>query len=76
MTRYHEQSKDRTTAQGAQRDETELDDEQLERVSGGAAFLSGSLTAQQSAAVWVDNGSGNQNGFIMQDTVIIRTGGR
>jgi hypothetical protein len=74
MTRHHEQSKYRTSAHGAQRDETELDDEQLERVSGGAAFLSGSLTAQQSAAAWVDNGGGNQNGFIMHDSVVVRTG--
>ena len=42
-------------------------------VRGGAAFLSGSLMAGEVAAPSV--GSPGMNGFIMKDTVIIRTGG-
>ena len=65
MTKRDEQSKER--------DETELDDAQLEDIKGGTSFLTGSLTSQHGAASWV-NGD-RENGFIMKDTIIIRTGG-
>jgi hypothetical protein len=68
MTKRDEQSND----EAAERDETELDDAQLEDVKGGTSFLTGSLTSQHGAASWVNGGS--ENGFIMRDTVIIRTG--
>jgi hypothetical protein len=72
MTKRDEQAKDETTAEAPERNEAELDEAELEDITGGAGFLSGSLTAQQKATPWVD--TGNQNGFIMKDTIIIRTG--
>ena len=42
-------------------------------VGGGASFLSGSLTAGTAAVPSLD--MPGQNGFIMKDTIIIRTGG-
>jgi hypothetical protein len=64
MTKRDEQLKER--------DETELDDAQLEDIKGGTSFLTGSLTSQHEAASWVNGGT--ENGFIMKDTIIIRTG--
>ena len=45
----------------------------LDDVRGGASFLSGALTAREVAAPSV--GTPGTNGFIMKDTIIIRTGG-
>jgi hypothetical protein len=74
MTKHNEHSKDETSTEAPERDETELDEAELEQVDGGAGFLSGSLTAQHDAAAWVDTGGSNHNGFIMKDSIIIRTG--
>ena len=41
--------------------------------SSGAPFLSGALTAEEAASPSVD--TVGQGGFIMKDTIIIRTGG-
>jgi hypothetical protein len=56
------------------RDATELDDEELEGVSGGTGFLDGSLMAEGDATPWVGAGTGSHNGFIMKDSIIVRTG--
>jgi hypothetical protein len=74
MTKHDEHPKDETAAEAPERDETELDEAQLEDIKGGAEFLSGSLTAQHDATAWVDTGGGNHNGFIMKDSIIVRTG--
>ena len=66
MSQHHKRAK-------ARRDnEHEIDDAQLEAVTGGAGFLSGSLTTQQVAAARVDTDLGAQ-GFIMKDSIIVRT---
>jgi len=54
--------------------EREIDDAELEAVMGGAGFLSGSLTTQQIAAAHVD--TVGAEGFIMKDSVIVRTSTR
>ena len=71
MTR-HEQSTDNATAEAPER--AELDEVQLEGVTGGAGFLNGSLTSQEAPTPWVNNGGANPDGFIMKDSVIVRTG--
>ena len=53
--------------------DTELDQGQLDDVRAGALFLSGSLTAEEVATPSV--GTPDTNGFIMRDTIILRTGG-
>lgn len=53
----------------------EIDDAELEAVTGGAGFLSGALTTQQVATARVETDLGAQ-GFIMKDSIIVRTSGR
>jgi hypothetical protein len=72
MTRQTPQAKDETEGPTLERDE--LTNEQLEDVKGGAGFLSGSLTTHQDATPWLNTDGGNANGFIMRDSVIVRTG--
>jgi hypothetical protein len=67
MSHHPKQAKARRT------EEHELHDAQLEAVIGGAGFLSGSLTTQELAAPRVDTDAGAQ-GFIMKDSIIVRTG--
>jgi len=74
MTKLTPQANDQTA--GATRQHDELDEEQLEDVSGGTGFLQGSLTTEQDAAPWLNTSGGTANGFIMQDSVIVRTGRR
>jgi hypothetical protein len=71
MTKRDKQSKD----EAQERDEAELDDARLEDVKGGTSFLTGSLTSEHGATAWVNPG-GNENGFIMKDSIIVRTSGR
>jgi hypothetical protein len=56
-------------------DEHELDEAQLEAVTGGAGFLSGSLTTEQVATASI-GGDGHAAGFIMKDSIIVRTSTR
>jgi hypothetical protein len=58
---------------GPSKSDTERNQAQLYDVRAGALFLTGSLTADEVAAPSV--GTPGTNGFIMRDTVIIRTGG-
>jgi anti-sigma factor RsiW len=53
--------------------DTALEQGQRDDVRAGALFLSGSLTAGEVAAPSV--GSPGTNGFIMKDTIIVRTSG-
>jgi hypothetical protein len=69
MSRHHKQTNTRRS------DEHEIDDAELEAVTGGAAFLSGSLTTEQVAAARIDTDVGAQ-GIIMKDSIIVRTSGR
>lgn len=69
MSQHHKQ------ANVSRSDEHAITDAELEAVTGGAAFLSGSLTTQQVAAARVDTDVGAQ-GFIMKDSIIVRTSGR
>jgi hypothetical protein len=66
MSQHHKHAKARRLY------ERDIDDADLEAVTGGAAFLSGSLTTQQVAAARVDADVGAQ-GFIMKDSIIVRT---
>jgi hypothetical protein len=54
--------------------QNELSDAELDNVVGGVSFLTGSLTRQLDSAAWVHPGGADASGFIMKDTVIIRTG--
>jgi hypothetical protein len=65
MTKRDEQSK---------HDESELEDAQLENVMGGAGFLTGPIMAQHDVLAWVN--TGNADGFIMKDSVIVKTSTR
>jgi hypothetical protein len=67
--RHKQQTKARRHA------EREIDDAELEAVTGGAGFLSGALTTQQIAAPHVDTGMGAE-GFIMKDSIIVKTSTR
>ena len=73
MTKQKKPSKAARAGRARARDEVALDDGRLDEVRGGAPFLSGSLTTGEAASPVVDPRGGN--GFIMRDTVIIRTGG-
>jgi hypothetical protein len=74
MSQHRKQAKARRSDEHKHehKHEHELDDAELEAVIGGAAFLSGSLTTQQIAAARVDIDVGAQ-GFIMKDSIIVRT---
>ena len=74
--RQRPQSPKPETIAGPTEKQNELSDAELENVIGGVSFLVGSLTAQLGAAPWVHPGGADPSGFIMKDTVIIRTGGR
>jgi hypothetical protein len=73
MTKPTPRANDQTA--GAAWERNELSDEQLEDVRGGAELLKGSLTDREVATPSLNPGSSNGNGFIMRDTIIIRTGG-
>jgi len=62
------------TIDGPTEKPSELSDAELENVIGGVSFLTGLLTRQLDAAAWVHPGGTDASGFIMKDTIIIRTG--
>jgi bacteriocin-like protein len=62
------------TIAGSAKKQNELSDAELDNVIGGVSFLTGPLTRQLDVAAWVHPGGADASGFIMKDTVIVRTG--